>query len=464
MAAYHTQQINVGSVQAPDVGSIFTNLADRLNTNYQQGLTRAIEADKLEKDQKRWDITNARADAQEKRAADEYERQIREKQATNDAVRAVVDPNGYKASKMAAEQRAIEESIANLSPEDQVVARAEIAKNYNPEVSGRGWVDTASTAQGVDVGRVLDTKSRQYEIAAKTPGTPEYVAAENAKMDLFKREQAISHENRMAEIGAQAGAQLSYLKAQQDAPQKMVNPTTGEAKYVKPSELEKYPGYMDASTYTATLTDKRERDERDKEFRRKISETTNKAKVDLAETLQSYDADSRSAVIAGTNEAASIIRDYNEKNNKNVGDISYADINALVKRSKGVALVPWGRDDMDNDGFRSALAGEISKKTGQPVEEILKRLEGVESSTATAPASSSRDSVVDTPSSNKPFSMFGVTAPTTYDPRTPNVGVTSAPSKYQKDYDLLPSGVKQLVTFDKYIDNPNFYNRQYLGR
>ena len=199
MAAYQTQQVNVGSIAAPDVGSIFTNLADRLNTTYQQGLTRAIEADKLEKDQKRWDITNARADAQEKRAADEYERQIREKQATNDAVRAAIDPNGYKASKIAGEQKAIEASIANLSPEEQIIARAEIAKNYNPEVSGQQWVDVASNAQGVDVGKVLDTKSRQYEIAAKTPGTPEYIAAKKAELDLYKEKAGIESGIRRAD-------------------------------------------------------------------------------------------------------------------------------------------------------------------------------------------------------------------------------------------------------------------------
>lgn len=195
MAAYNTQQINVGSVQAPDVGSIFTNLADRLNTNYQQGLTRAIEADKLEKDQKRWDITNARADAQEKRAADEYERQIREKQATNDAVRAAIDPNAYKTSKMAAEQRAVEEAYKLMSPEDVQSVKAQ----YDPNASGRQWVDVASNAQGVDVGKVLDTKSRQYEIAAKTPGTPEYAAAKKAELDLYKTKAGIDSGTRRAD-------------------------------------------------------------------------------------------------------------------------------------------------------------------------------------------------------------------------------------------------------------------------
>ena len=461
--AANKPDFTLGRVDVPEVGGILMDSADRLQKQYQVGLSNAVEADKLTRDQKRWDITNARADAQEKRSAAEYERNIRKENVTNDALRAVVDPNGYKASRIAGEQKAIEASIANLSPEDQVVARAEIAKNYNPADSGRQWVDTASSAQGVDVGRVLDTKSRQYEIAAKTPGTPEYVAAENAKMDLFKREQAISHGNRMAEIGAQTGAQLAYLKAQQDAPQKMVNPTTGEAKYVRPSELEKYSGYMDASTYSATLTDRRDREEKDKKFKFDVSQAVNKTKGELAETLQSYDDESKNSVIAGTSEANNIIREFNAKSGQKIQGLSNADINAMVKKSKGLNL-PFTRDDLNTDLFRQSLAGEISQKTGQPVEEILERLEGVKSDTPSTPISSPRDSVLEAPSSNEPFSMFGITAPTTYDPRNPNVGVTSAQNKYEKDYDLLPNGVKQLITFDKYIDNPNFYNRQYLGR
>lgn len=385
MAEYYNERSLLQGSATPqfDIGAV--TKAGALVQNALGGIReRELEEAKIAKEQKRWDITNARADAQEKRAADEYERQIREKQATNDAVRAAIDPNGYKASKIAGEQKAIEASIANLSPEEQIIARAEIAKNYNPEVSGKQWVDIASNAQGVDVGRVLDTKSRQYEIAAKTPGTPEYIAAEKAKLDLFEREQGITHKNRLAEIGAQTGAQLSYLKAQQDAPQKMVNPTTGETKYVKPSEIDKYPGYMDASTYTATLTDKRERDEKDRKFKFDVSQAVNKTKGELAETLQEYDDESKNAVITSTSDANAIIQEFNKGSGKNIKGLSNADINALVKRSKALNL-PFTRSDLNTDLFRQALASEISQKTGQPVEDILKRLEGIEPSKPVVP-------------------------------------------------------------------------------
>lgn len=153
------------------------------------------DAEKTAEDKRRWDTQNTRAELQEKRAADEYERNIREKNVTNDALRAVIDPNGYKASKMADEQKAVEESYKLMSPEEVAAVKAQ----YDPAASGRGWVDTASSAKGVDVGRVLDTKSKQYEIAAKTPGTPEYVAAKKAELDLYRTKAGIDSGTRRAD-------------------------------------------------------------------------------------------------------------------------------------------------------------------------------------------------------------------------------------------------------------------------
>jgi hypothetical protein len=46
---------------------------------------------------------------------------------------------------------------------------------------------------------VLDTKSRQYEIAAKTPGTPEYIAAKKAELDLYKEKAGIESGIRRAD-------------------------------------------------------------------------------------------------------------------------------------------------------------------------------------------------------------------------------------------------------------------------
>lgn len=187
------QNFNTGTIVDPyeDLLKSSSGFSKALKENRE----RELEEAKIAREQKQWDITNARADAQEKRAADEYERQIREKQVTNDALRAAIDPNGYKASKMAAEQRAVEEAYKLMKPEDVAAVKAQ----YDPNASGRQWVDVASSAQGIDVGKVLDTKSRQYELAAKTPGTPEYAAAKKAELDLYKTKAGIESGIRRAD-------------------------------------------------------------------------------------------------------------------------------------------------------------------------------------------------------------------------------------------------------------------------
>ena len=76
MAAYHTQQINVGSVQAPEVGSIFTDLADRLSKNYQQGLQNTKTGAELARQQ----VLNQRADV-------EWDKQQAVQQASKDIAR-----------------------------------------------------------------------------------------------------------------------------------------------------------------------------------------------------------------------------------------------------------------------------------------------------------------------------------------------------------------------------------------
>lgn len=371
MGMYDTQSQMAGFRYATptintDVAGI-TRSGQMIGEALKSGRIKELENARIAEDQRRWDLTEARSNRAEQRDVDRINREINKDNAQNEALRATLNPNEFKQEKLAAEKQAFEQSIAGLSPQEQESLRSQ----YNPEASGKQWIDVTKGNGLVDQGRLADAKSRQYEIAAKTPGTPEYIAAEKARMDVYKQEQDIAHRNRLGEIGAQSGAQMAYLKATQDAPQKMVNPNTGEAKYVKPSELDKYQGYMDASTYSATLSDKREREEKDRKYAFDVSQAANKAKGELADTLQGYDNESRNAVITSTADANSILKEYK------LPGLSNADISALVKRSKGLNL-PLTRSDLNTDLFRESLAGEISQKTGRPYEEILNRLEGIE--------------------------------------------------------------------------------------
>ena len=67
-----------GRIDVPDVGGILTKFADRQANRTDKGLDRAIKQQQLEEEQRRWDISNARAEAewnrkqQEQKATDAY--------------------------------------------------------------------------------------------------------------------------------------------------------------------------------------------------------------------------------------------------------------------------------------------------------------------------------------------------------------------------------------------------------
>ena len=185
MNRYNRPDFTTSRVEAPEVGSILTDFADRQQRQYQLGLSNAMEQAKAAEEKKRWDIANARAEAQAKRQEDEYQRGIAKETATNEALKAVLDPKKYQESKMAGEQAAIQSSLANLSPQDRVVAEQEIKANYRPEVSREQWLATALSGDNADQSKVLSTKKSVYDIAASTPGTPEYEA--KVKADRAER-------------------------------------------------------------------------------------------------------------------------------------------------------------------------------------------------------------------------------------------------------------------------------------
>ena len=65
--------------------------------------------------------------------------------------------------------------------------------------------------------------------------------------------------------------------------------------------------------------------------------------------------------------------------------------------------------------------------------------------------------------------MFGIEAPTTYNP-LPNYG-TKSDAYYKaleldkqntENYKRLPDYLKRDVPYSKYLDNPNIYNNMYL--
>ena len=302
----------------------------------------------------------------------ERDRVNQERTATNNALQAVVNPTKYGANKMAGEQAAIQQTLASMSPEDRVVAEQQIKANYDPMASQKGWLDAAINATGVDIGRVLDVKNKDYEVKAKTPGTPEYIAAQNAQFDMYKKEQDLAHGFRMSEIGAQNANAMNLLKAGWDAPKEVVDSKTGKAYFLKPSEMvdDKHSGinFVDKSTYASQLSSALAEEKYQNEKKLAEEKIVREGKTALATTKGSIG--NPDTVTAVTGDINSIADDYGVK-------LTDMDINnAMVAAKNGNVWTDRGKPDVDTDLFRSILASTIASQSKKPLEEVLKKIEG----------------------------------------------------------------------------------------
>ena len=132
-----------------------------------------------------------------KAAKDERDRILSKETATNEALKAVLDPKAYQQAKMSAEQQAIQSTLMSLSPEDRAVAEQQIKNNYNKNESSAQWLASALGNENADQSKILSTKKNVYDIASSTPGTPEY----NGRV-------AADRDEKMWALNAQAAKQM----------------------------------------------------------------------------------------------------------------------------------------------------------------------------------------------------------------------------------------------------------------
>ena len=366
--------VDFGADSFMKAGAVLSNALGGVREKELNDYKLKMQQDEIAENKRRWDIANTRAEAEEVRALDEYNRGVAKEVNTNEALRAMLNPTEYTGSKIAEEQQSIQNSLANLSPQDRAIAEQQLKVGYSPENSGKDWLNYATNATGVDRGRLLDVKNKDYEVKAKTPGTPEYIAAEQARMNLFKQEQAISHANRLGEIGAQNAGQMGYLRAQQDAPREMVDPTSGKAYYVKPSEADKYPSNLIAKDTLATfLTNTREQAKIEQDKRKYEQDKILKGKEALAESV---------SVLGNQDSTLTAIGDMNELASKLGVTLTDADMsNAIKATTNGSGWTDRGKPDVDTSLLRDRLMQVISAQSKKPLDEILKRYEGVSAPT-----------------------------------------------------------------------------------
>ena len=135
-------------------------------------------------------VADTRFNDQQAKIDAEKNRLISKDINTANAMQSVYNPDEYKAGRLSVEQKAIDDSIANLSPDEQIVARSEVAKSYDPKASGQQWVDTALSQSNVDSSKIadlrmdMDKQRIQQEQFAENKRLKErelFIQAENAR-------------------------------------------------------------------------------------------------------------------------------------------------------------------------------------------------------------------------------------------------------------------------------------------
>ncbi len=140
------------------------SLADRLMKYGNYIVTQGNEDERLKLQQEkdayqrgRDAISDTRYDEQQLKTDAEKNRLIGKEINTANAMQAIYNPDEYKSLRMSSEQKAIQDTLANATPEDRLQMQQEL-KGYDPKASGQQWVDTAIGQSNVDSSKLADLR------------------------------------------------------------------------------------------------------------------------------------------------------------------------------------------------------------------------------------------------------------------------------------------------------------------
>ena len=153
--------INSGSESlVTPVGSLSDRLmkyGSILNQNAldEQKQKRLDEQDAYQK--QRDNIVDSRYEADKKERLDDKNRLLQKDYNTANAMSAIENKDAYIAGRMSAEQKAIQDTLANATQEERLQMQQEL-KGYNPKASGQQWADTALSQSNVDSKDITNLK------------------------------------------------------------------------------------------------------------------------------------------------------------------------------------------------------------------------------------------------------------------------------------------------------------------
>lgn len=151
-------------------------------------------------------IADTRYDEQQLKTDAEKNRLINKEINTANAVQAIYNPDEYKSLRMSAEQKAIQDTLANATPEDRLQMQQDL-KGYDPKSSGQQWVGTAIGQSNVDSSKLADLRmdidkqriqQEQFDVNKRLQAEQNRISASNsAESNRLKSRELDIQENKI---------------------------------------------------------------------------------------------------------------------------------------------------------------------------------------------------------------------------------------------------------------------------
>ena len=148
--------MNIESPQS-SIGDSLLNLGKYFTQKDATEQERLLQAKKDQHALEREGITDARYEADKKERIDDKNRLLQKDYNTANAMSAIENKDAYIAGRMAAEQKAIQDTLANATLEERLQMQQEL-KGYDPKASGQQWASTALSQSNVDSKDITNLK------------------------------------------------------------------------------------------------------------------------------------------------------------------------------------------------------------------------------------------------------------------------------------------------------------------
>lgn len=199
---------------------------------------RLLQAKKEQHALDREKLMDSRYEADKKERLDDKNRLLQKDYNTANAMSAIENKDAYIAGRMSAEQKAIQDTLANATPEERLQMQQEL-KGYDPKASGQQWANTALSQSNVDSKDITNLKRDIVKQAADEKYKQDSLALQKQQYKLANQERADRLQEKKDLRTSTAAAIEAKLNPSLSFDEK-IDPTTG----LKSKVIEKGTGNL----------------------------------------------------------------------------------------------------------------------------------------------------------------------------------------------------------------------------